>query len=429
MILTGPLALNPALRTNVNLPAAGMAVSTNRPVGPAGWSRWGIDRGKYRFWIAPQDAAVEAVQKLYKQKIGSSLKEKFGNVCERAKRAGFEDILHPIGVASLLGVDVAAGKLNAAVQEASGFSIAYKPNPWQQWQADLTIYYASQRKFLGAMGFMHSDNRETWGKLMGLLVSPIPEVTGTARSVNTAKGGYYTTFIPGYGLNPIQPTEEELTGPGGMNSYWARGGFLLDKSLVTGAWMRSAETNKTGAWKLYINNGYGLCDGKVITTVTGFPENRAWNVGLKIDAAGTYYMTVKLAGDDWQAFKDTLRGAAQEIEGFLCRNQDVLRGLGTSTMNDPSVPAEARAMAAGGLIVLNENCPAGSAASSAASGGGGGKANLDNKGGGGGGKANLDNKDTAERSWWSTLPDWQQGALIAGGAVAALAVVRKTQRT
>ena len=423
MILTGPLALNPALRTMVNLPKAGMPASTDRPVGPAGWNRWGIDRGKFQFWTVPRDAAVEAVQKLYKQKIGGSLKEKFGNVCERAKRTGFEDILHPIGVASLLGVDVAAGKLNAAVQEASGFSIAYKPNPWQQWEADLAIYYASQRKFLSGTGHMHPTDRESAGELMGLLVKPITAVTGAARSVNAAKGGDYTTFIPGYGLNPIQPTEQELTGPGGMNSYWARGGFLLDKSLVTGAWMRSMETNKPGAWTLYVNNGYGLCDGKVITTVTGFPENRAWNVGIKIDAAGTYYMTVKLAGDNWQEFKDQLRGAAKEIEGFLCRNQDVLRGLGESVTNDPSIPIEARAGATGGLIVLNElNCPAGS-------GGGGDGGGGDGGGGGGGGEANLDNKDTTERSWWSTLPDWQQGALVAGGAVAALALVRKTQRT
>jgi len=413
MILTGPLALNPALRTNVSLPGKAAGASTDRPVGPAGWTRWGIDQGKSQLWIIPQDAAVAAMQELLKQKIGGSLKEKFGRVCERAKQTGFEDILHPPGVASVLGVDVAAGKLNAAVQQDAGFSITYKPTPWQQWQADLMIYLASQRRFLSEVGRYQKGQTVPVGELLKTLVTPVPVVARPQASVGDF-GANFTTNIPGYGLNPIPPTEEELTSPGGMNSYWARGGFLLNKPLVTGEWLPNIETNTQTGQKLYVTNGYGLCDGKVIATVVGFPEDRRWRVGIKIDPAGTYYMSVKLKPDQLKEALAEIQKAWDEIEDFLCRNKSILEQLGNGVATSPKAGPEVRAAAAGGLIVLNElDCPAGSDTSGG--------------GGGGGGEGNLDNKDTAERSWWSTLPTWQKGALVAGGAVAALALVRKTQ--
>lgn len=415
MILSGPTTFNPALRTtSANLP--GIVASTDRPVGPEGWMRGGMDQGKSQLWLWPQDAAVAAMQEVIKQKLGDKLTEKFGRVCERAKHTGYEDVLHPVGVASVLGVDVAAGKLNAAIQQDAGFSITYRPTPWQQWYADWMIYLASQRRFLREVGRISTNETVPQGRLMQMLVAPIAEITGTALSVSyfVGPGKPWVTRIPGYGHNPIQPTELEMTARGGMNHYWARGGFLLDQRLVTGEWLPNIETNTQTGQKLYVTNGYGLCDGKVIATVAGFPEDRKWRVGVKIDSAGTYYLSVKLKPDEVAEARDMIQRAWNEVRDFLCRNQDLLRGLGESMRNDPKLPAESRAAATGGLIVLDElNCPPGSD-----SGGGGG----------GGGKGDLDNKDTAERSWWDTLPRWQQGALVAGGAAAAVAIVRKTQR-
>lgn len=118
----------------------------------------------------------------------------------------FGDLLLPPGSFTYYGVPFHVSELNAQGRfEKNGFV----PTPEQRFQIDMAILARSQYEF----------RKKDLGFNIQWMLDHDPDMR-----IN----------VPGFSLNPLTPTEEEMTQMGGAQQWVARGGYFISYNALTG---------------------------------------------------------------------------------------------------------------------------------------------------------------------------------------------------
>jgi hypothetical protein len=163
-------------------------------------------------------------------------------------------------------------------------------------------------------------DRSTWS-ILGF----INHIKGLAKHGRTPAD--YVTHVPDYSLNPIAPTEAELTGHGGLRAYYKRGGFLINARLARG---ESPCAEGFPTW----NTGYCLCapNGPAATyDSTPIASGVIWQTFVTV---GPLYK-LRMVPKDPSKFQRTISLIAKgmkELAGFVCDNRTTLQQLNTNLL-------------------------------------------------------------------------------------------------
>jgi len=152
-----------------------------------------------------------------------------------------QSLIRPIGVIDILGLPFLPTDLklgNPRFPEERTIEATVTPSPDARFMLDRAIYIKSQidiysRYYGGDM----SDYPDTEAYLASANFTK-----GTERSINEFVSAvmlddgkpWLTWLLDGYSMSPLTPTDAELTGKGGLAAYYARGGFLLSRTVAQG---------------------------------------------------------------------------------------------------------------------------------------------------------------------------------------------------
>lgn len=314
---------------------------TAGPAGTPGWNRFGIHhvtKELAAFWSTRRTAiraelATSGMLKPCADVIGSGKARAY---CASEARVGHMRILDPIGLIVELGVPLspeflAAGKIDSA----------YTPNQEQQFLADLAIYLTSQ---IYLTAILLADRSQPGSPIVTyapdsslLLFQDINDrlvssemqsrVDKTDHSIDGFIGRHpeFALSVPGYSMNPIEPTPDERRNAGGLRAYYKRGGFLLVRPVAEGRWIAA----RAGlAW----NTGYCMCgDGPMATIKRAAGEGFGWDVYVTV---GSQYK-IKITPHDapfWSEAATFAGTVMRELASFLCANRTTLQQLNTGTL-------------------------------------------------------------------------------------------------
>lgn len=330
-------------------------------------SRWDIHVLKDRL-INEQITRARAVQaemfSLYGSQMPSAKEIGYSsNVCgqmEREFTQGWSkygwfsprDMLTPVGQFNVLGVPLTLDQLQS-VGAGDSITVSYKPTPDQQLLADVAVYHASQRALFKRvvnnylddlpeklLWFPHPGIGRTLIETGGELDKHLAKNNGSLLQVvygldadnhtNLISGpGEYTTYIPGYSLNPIQPTAAELTQPGGFRAYYKRGGYLLSRSIAAGAYPVSS------GHRLTATTGYFRCGDRVYpaTQENYGAELQGWRLFVTV---GDQYQVRAQALDrslgDKVLSVVSLNTLLEKILKAMCGNREIVNHINRSVL-------------------------------------------------------------------------------------------------
>jgi hypothetical protein len=354
--------VNPFTQTSFSVP--GTTPNTEpaqvfvEPTGAYGYTRQGLDTIKGN-WYRELDRRVAVMKdELIKLFAGTlpPAEAIFTNPVERCRFAaqrGFTDTLYPIGVATELGVQFIPSMFQA--EDEATFTQSYTPDKDQRFLADWAIYEESQRQlvnyFIHPGEFVRVDfpgigESYRMATNADLFVDLIDPSRGLQRAVDAAdakfghpslndllkvvdkNGAHVFTvarenvqatgydFPAGFTTTPIPATDDELTKPGGLKAYYARGGFVLDRRVLDGR----LPVHQTD---LRFGKGYFLCgDTPAMEVVTLSGENAyGYNVYVTVGDPN-YTMRIEAIDAPWYseaygAIKDTILAVAR----LFCGNK------------------------------------------------------------------------------------------------------------
>jgi hypothetical protein len=262
---------------------------------------------------------------------------------------------------------------DAVAQEK--IEITYAPNVDQQLEADLAIYVESQRLISCALtrGDSDPDDRTTYGGWFRVLdpIGIAQRASGDKRGCNDLSGNNDiwldlvvatrglqlsinksnesidqfrnsfiggqvqppTWFLDGYGHNPIAPTDEERTQPGGLKSYYARGGFLLFPDMAEGKeWVTALYSKQSlmteGSAYFKWGKGYFLCDGiPVMSMEASSGGGTGWRTYITVDPAG-YVMRLEQTEEGWSGkLVNKLLAGVKGLWDLLCQDDQTAKNI------------------------------------------------------------------------------------------------------
>lgn len=252
--------------------------------------------GKYREYLSEQNARAVAVTEAIR--IGGWLTQQ-ANIRSCAfwrgrgsasktepwlAQQGF-DILTPPGVINIYGIPFPVEELKAGT-----LTRTLTPTPEQRLLIDWAVYVKSQALVAGLLAGKGCGKNvdvnmdHTWGSYTNqdpaaLVLRAIADhgANGSIRAIVLACDGgssssAFTTYIDGYSLNPVQPTNEEWNDAGGLRRYYERGGFLLSQAVVNGKIKADSAASQGGfPTGIRYSIGYGLCPD---------PTSDFWNIAV-----------------------------------------------------------------------------------------------------------------------------------------------------
>lgn len=251
------------------------------------WTRARIDYRK-NVLVAGWEQRIRGAQRALIETWGPNLKEASGGqqlACTIAAREGRKLLMLPIGITEALGVPFTPPELLAGDVTTR----SYTPDPDQRFEADFAIYAMSQRLLAGLVKPTGSSTFRAPVQLglsegSDLYLDLIGPTRGIQKVINdrmakpsvrdlmvSGEWGYY---LDQYGLNPIPPTQDEITQPGGLKAYYARGGYLINFAATLGR-------VPVAVMHMQYPTGYVLCGG-VPTPMTGVAGDLRYDVFVTI---------------------------------------------------------------------------------------------------------------------------------------------------
>lgn len=415
------LGVNAAVKATANtaLYQDGGATNYVAPTGPAGYTRWGIQTLRRDRWIDDlsrargMQAFLEASygpQILDASLIGSTRIK--CNITTSSMAAVVQGLNTPIGVINVLGLLFTIVDLNTPDVT---FQRTYTPNEDQRFNSDVALYLASQRSLFyeathvniadlpESVGMERSESiLSTWDNpgaslasadidahlaaasrmmnLSGVTLQKLMDGTATVPGRGVVgpyfNGGKYVASLPGYSMNPIQPTPEELASADGLRMYYARGGFLLREAYATGA---EAIVSKAA---LQWTAGYFRC-GKWTSTNEVLPyenwpygDGAGWTIQQAISADGSITMRISPSDVSWRnKVLGALATVMKELASMICASSSIIEHMNSAAASatgctdtvtgaackagaknckcsKPSVTQETAAGVANGLVTL-----------------------------------------------------------------------------
>lgn len=302
--------------------------------------------------------------------------------CEQEAKNGYVRVLNPVGIIDVLGVGWAPTEMGSDGSLAK----AYAPDTEQKLQADFHIYLASQNRLYQIAGSKLgnlSPSTSKYGPVIanqwilgpeikydtltlvddksGSSLGPtvinskrlkgwsvkkfLDEFTDFWPVSKATDGSGYFFDIPGYGFRPNPPTREEYLGENGLAAFYARGGFLIHRGVVTGQAPAMVE-------QLTWNTGYCLCpNGTPRATWETAPgqdvEGYGWNV--YVNATGPQYqILVKPRSAPWWAdVGQALKDAFNALMASICQSAPILNAINQAMASKLCVNAASQACADG----------------------------------------------------------------------------------
>ncbi len=272
-----------------------------------------------------------------------------------------QEYIQPIGVMSVLGFGFTPQdfkKGNATHPDEPTFEASVSGlNSDATWEADHAIYMRSQiiiAARLYGVDLSERINLETIlvdpsdaTGLVGLLTRPFL-VTGTPGSpvvsnpslnqlmgLGKASDGkpWLSVSIPGYGLNPITPTQAELTQSGGALKFYRRGGYLIVRNCTLGTepLQRRLFSFVTGFCKVESKaSATASCNGLPIPLVIQM-GSRPFLTYAKILSPGQYQVRAQFEERGLaQKIINGIASAMASLTKALCISKDVVAGYNNS---------------------------------------------------------------------------------------------------
>lgn len=379
MLRTGLGAFDPRAAANVSLIQSGGGGSYTAPSGPVGWNRWGIQQTR----IARYDALCQRarmMQDLLEAKYAAQLQSatashismfqcsrpltKLTTIPEFFALTRCEALVRPIGVIDVLGYTLSPVEVT---NETASLAWTFTPSDDQRFRADVAIYFASQRWLFVELADNYIDDlpirtltmtNPTIGASLARAGGELDQLIAigskhlikhgvTLRKILTAN--VYTTFIEGYSLNPIQPTEAELDAPTGFADYYARGGFLIKRGYADGlepvsyghpiAWTEGyfrctsddAKTQTVSKW----HPQDFLQDGKpyAFQRLIGGDDGVGWVVFVKVGANYTIRLQPKDASTKTKILRSIV-DASNFLFDMICTNASTINSINQDALTN-----------------------------------------------------------------------------------------------
>lgn len=314
-----PRLVDNAAGQKVQQQAADVApVKFNDPM----WTRTGIDHAK-NFITSRWEQRIKQTQAELLARWGGQMKEASGAQkmsCRINARRGYEQLLYPLGITSALGVSFSIDEIKGK----GSIEREYQPDYDQRFEADFAIYATSQRQLAKLLGKSLASGSDIYLDLVGANRGINKIISRTTASIRDAMvSGEYTYFIDTYGLNPIPPTTEEITQPGGLKSYYARGGYLISFAAARG----QIPAARVG---LEYGTGYVLCDG-IPAPMLGQVSALLYNAFITV---GPVYKLVLRESEPGIANKavNTIASAMKSLQSIICGSQEILGQLSSNVL-------------------------------------------------------------------------------------------------
>jgi hypothetical protein len=341
------LGLNPSVQQTANtglIQNNGAGASTT-PTGPFGYTRWGVDQLKSAMtqrWERRIAATREALYTQYGSQMTVGNWRFPSQNCYWQGKAGYQNMLDPIGIASIADVPFTPQQLLDSVTADQPLAITYAPSPDQQLHADFMIYVASQRQLATLLGGTLAATPDLYLDLVNpdrgiqaLINRPRYGATLRANaSINDVRSkAAFGWYIDGFGMNSIAPTDEERTQAGGLAKFYARGGFLISEMIANGHTPVSTEF-------IRVNTGYSLCasdpnksgainapSNPVVATSKALStdDNARWNIRIAV-APGSY--TMRITPQEYGTgtkIKAAIGAVMKQLFEIICMSQPVLQ--------------------------------------------------------------------------------------------------------
>ncbi len=331
--------LGETIQLNVTRPADAAAHPTGVAVAPpkfndAVWTRTRIDYAK-GVLTGQWQTRIQTTQAALLAQWGAYLKEAKGGQrvsCNVNRREGFDQLLYPLGVTAALGVPFSITEIKGQ----SSIAREYTPDYDQRFEADFAIYATSQALLAELFGRSLATGTDLYRDLVDPSrgIAKIANDKFGSRSIRDAMiSGEWTYNLPEFGLNPIPPTSDEITQPGGLKAYYARGGYLINFAATRG----QVAIGKLG---LRFATGYILCDGipaPMLDRVSALP----------------YFAFVSIGPSYTLTLKESELGLAQKsisvvakvmgvIQSIICSNQNAMQIANGALLADACVDANGK---------------------------------------------------------------------------------------
>lgn len=290
------------------------------------WTRAGVGHA-LGYLMSQWERRIKQTQAELLTQWSSYLKEAKGAQkmsCRIGASRGFQTMLYPLGITVALGVPFSIDEIKGK----DSVTREYQPDYDQRFEADFAIYTTSQRMLAKLLGKSLATGTDIYRDLVepnrGINKIISSSAVGAKASVRDAMtSGEYTYFIDTFGLNPIPPTTEEITQPGGLKAYYARGGYLIAFAAARG----QVVVSRVG---LDFGTGYVLCGG-VPAPMIGRVSALLYNAYVTIGPVYKLVLKESERGLASQAVS-TIASAMKSLQDIICGSQEILAQLNSNVL-------------------------------------------------------------------------------------------------